>query len=147
MCKRVINATMVSSSSLSVIRPYVACLYIMGDGVPSLISVHRSVMLCHYRIFRNTRRLLFIYIWLVYPPPLIPEPYALLVPPSHDCQGPWPPLLRHSNVKTVNVETYWYKMLWRRVIYYPIAPRTAPTRASQIGRYSHCPFWNWYICT
>ena len=40
-----------------------------------------------------------LHLWLVRPPTLIPEPYALLLPPSHGLWEALPPLLCHHNVK------------------------------------------------
>ena len=78
--------------------PYPSVAWSNIMGVPDPISGHRSVRLCHYIIFINTRGLFLTHLWIICPPPLIPELYTLLLPPDHDHQGSWPPLLRHRNV-------------------------------------------------
>ena len=53
----------------------------------------------HYILFIKTRPLLPLHHLIVPPHVLVPKPCALLFPPARDCQGSWPPLLRHRNVK------------------------------------------------
>ena len=76
-----------------------ACSNNMGVGVPTLISGHRSVMLHHYIICIKNRRLFLFHLGLVYPPPLVPEPYFLMFPPANGLWEAFPSLLRHHKVK------------------------------------------------
>ena len=76
-----------------------ACSNIMVRGVPSPSSSHISGRLHHYIIFIKTWHLFLLYLWLIRIPPLIPGPYALLFPPSHNRQGYCLSLLCHWNIK------------------------------------------------
>ena len=85
--------------SLTGLQPSVVLSKNIGDGVPYPISGHIEVRIHHYIIFINTGSLFLIHLQLVRPPPLILEPYTLLLPPAHYCWGSWPPLICHFNVK------------------------------------------------
>ena len=85
--------------SLTLLCPSVTCSTFMGGGVPSPISGHRAVRLHQYIIFIKTRHLFLPHLQLARPPPLIPELYALMLPPAHNCWVAWPPLFCHLNVK------------------------------------------------
>ena len=67
--------------------------------VPSLSSGNQAVRLRHYIMFRNTRFLFPLHLLLVCHPPFITKPYDSLLPPAHNFQGSWLPLLRYHNVK------------------------------------------------
>ena len=71
----------------------------MGSDVTTSISDPRAVRLLQYIKFIKTRHLLLIHLWLVCPPPLIPELFALLLPPTHGWWRSYMPLLLHHNVK------------------------------------------------
>ena len=87
------------NSSLTGLRPSVVCSNFMGGGVTAPSSGHIAVSLRPYIIFINNSHLLLIQLQTIFPPPLIPKIYALLLPPVHDFWGSFLPLLSHNKVK------------------------------------------------
>ena len=84
---------------LTGLRPSVTCYNFVGDGVPTMSSGHRSVRLCHDRIFINTRLIFIFHFQSLCIYTLILEPYYIISPSEHGCQIYRLPLLRHHKVK------------------------------------------------
>ena len=118
----------------------------MSGGVPSPSRFHRKVRLCHYIIFRKTRRLFPLQLRLARPPTIIPELYALLLPPAHDRRVSWPPLLDHWNFKNLPRSNV---LIHTVVTEGDVLPNSNQPRVHQsftnggvLGGYYRCMFWH-----
>ena len=96
-------------------------------------SGHRAVRLCHYRTFINNRLVFLFHLQILCLPPLITEPYHLLLPPEHGCRRYQLPLLcRHkSNIDLIVM--YCVTLVWRHEIYSPIGSSPASVAPRQLG--------------